>query len=102
MFLVYAVIILCETTKILSEPPMNSPTRHLINIIDNSDDKSKETESGAEKLAATQPSTMEETTDPRKLQTDVGVSDDNDSGEDYVDSEDGESSDNEVCRSVEL
>ena len=65
-------------------------------------DKSKETESGAEKLAATQPSTMEETTDPRKLQTDVGVSDDNDSGEDYVDSEDGESSDNEVCRSVEL
>lgn len=31
-------------------------------------DKSKETESGAEKFAATQPSTMEETTDPRKLQ----------------------------------
>lgn len=60
---------------------MDHQTTYLFNIVYNSDDKSKETESGAEKLAATQPSSMEETTDPRKLQTDVGVSDHNDSDE---------------------
>ena len=35
--------------------------------------------------------------DPGKLQTDIGGSDDDDSDEDYVDSEEGETSDDEVC-----
>jgi hypothetical protein len=41
--------------------------------------------------------TLEETMDPGKQQTDVGASDDDDSDEDYVDSEEGETSDDEVC-----
>ncbi|XP_066316722.1 histone deacetylase HDT3-like [Miscanthus floridulus] len=44
---------------------------------------------------AIQSSTLEETMDPGKLQTDVGASDDDDSDEDYVDSEEGETSDDE-------
>ncbi|XP_072149977.1 uncharacterized protein [Setaria viridis] len=64
------------------------------------DDKSKDTESGSEKLAAlnpvaTQSSTLEEKKDPEKLQKNVGASDDDESDEDYVDSEEGESNDNE-------
>ena len=64
--------------------------------------KSKEAGSCAEKLAAPpgpaaiQSSTSKETMDPGKLQTDIG-SDDDVSDEDYVDSEEGETSDDEVC-----
>ena len=64
--------------------------------------KSKEAGSCAEKLAAPpgpaaiQSSTSKETMDPGKLQTDIGGCDDDDSDEDYVDSEEGETSDDEV------
>jgi len=48
-------------------------------------------------LTAIQSSTLEETMDAGKLQTGVGASDDDDSDEDYLDSEGGETSDDEVC-----
>lgn len=73
-----------------------------------SDDKSKDTESGSSKLdapkpAAIQSSPLEEKKDPGKLQINIsGADDDDESDEDYVDSEEGESNDNEVCTSVKL
>ena len=67
---------------------------------------SKETENSSEKLAAprpaaTQSSSLEETKDPVKQQTNVGCSDDDESDEYYIDSEDSEYIDDEVCVCVE-
>ncbi|KXG33961.1 histone deacetylase HDT2 [Sorghum bicolor] len=52
-------------------------------------------------LTAIQSSTLEETMDAGKLQTGVGASDDDDSDEDYLDSEGGETSDDEDFSSNE-
>ncbi|CAD6235405.1 unnamed protein product [Miscanthus lutarioriparius] len=77
------------------EIPLDVPLYPSVDV-----DKSKEAGSSAEKLAAPpgpaaiQSSTSKETMDPGKLQTDIG-SDDDDSDEDYVDSEEGETSDDE-------
>ncbi|XP_039811281.1 histone deacetylase HDT2-like isoform X2 [Panicum virgatum] len=63
------------------------------------DDKSKETESGAEKPTAAQlckpNNILEETKDPEKLKADVGGTDNDDSDENAVDSVEGESGDDE-------
>ncbi|CAO1942726.1 unnamed protein product [Urochloa humidicola] len=82
-----------EDGKFDEEVPWALPTYPNVN-----DDKSKETENekrAAPKPATTQSSTFEETKDPRKLQTNVGGSDDDESDEDYIDSEEGESNDDE-------
>jgi hypothetical protein len=44
---------------------------------------------------------LEKKRDPEKLQTNVGGSDDDVSDEDFVDSEEGETKDDEVCISVD-
>ncbi|AQK66490.1 hypothetical protein ZEAMMB73_Zm00001d014542 [Zea mays] len=65
------------------------------------DDKSKESKCDVEKPAATESSkpkvSLEETKDPEKHEVDVGGTDDDESDEDFVDSEEGESDDDEPC-----
>ena len=90
----------------LFEPPSGFLNNILAYHCSHSDDTGKETESGSEKPAAPRPaatwsSSLEETKDPVKLQTNVGCSDNDENDENYIDSEDGEYIDDEVCVCVE-
>jgi hypothetical protein len=75
-----------EFAKIANGIPKQSLALHCLP----SDDKSKETENGAEKPAATQFCKL-------KNACDVGGADDDDSDENAVDSAEVESGDDEVC-----
>jgi len=98
IFLVYTAIILLvfvrETTKMAYLSCQVDQIIHLFNIVYTC--LSLFNIAAPPGPTAIQSSTLEETMDPGKLQTDVGSSDDDDSDEDYVDSEEGETSDDEV------
>ena len=90
----------------LFEPPSGFLNNILAYHCSHSDDTGKETESGSEKPAAPRPaatwsSSLEETKDPVKLQTNVGCSDNDENDGNYIDSEDGKYNDDEVCVCVE-
>lgn len=84
---------------------MDPQSSHLLYVLYLSDDRNKETESGAEKPAATQlckaKNILEETKNPEKLKANVGGTKDDDSDENAVDSAEGESGADEVCISDE-